>query len=98
MLDQKIVSMSQQVNAANSSDLRCIEAIEKVNSAVMSHNIKDLFEAIHSPDLNLTEYLKGDDFFVNNRLYVTEDDAAHFMDLLIDIQQNRSLVINSNKL
>jgi hypothetical protein len=72
--------------------LRCIEAIERVNSAVMSRNVQELFEAIHSPDLNLAEYLKGDEFFVNNRLYMTEDDATHFMDLLVEIQQNRSVV------
>jgi hypothetical protein len=47
---------------------------------------------VHEPELNLSEYLKGDEFFVNNRLYLTEDDAFHLLEILREIQQNRSQV------
>ncbi len=80
------------MNAANSTDLKCIQAIERVNAAVMNHDAKALFAAIHAPELNLTEYLKGDEYFENNRLFLTEDDANHFLELLREIQQNRSQV------
>ena len=82
----------QKVNAANNGDLRCVRAIESVNEAVMNNDAKALFEAIHSPDLNLAEHLHGDDYFVNNRLFVSEDDAVHVLGILREIQQNRSLV------
>ena len=58
----------------------------------MTSNAKALFEAIHSPELNLAEHLGGDEFFVNNRLFISEDDAVHFLEILSEIQQNRSLV------
>ena len=80
------------MSAANSSDLKCIHAIERVNSAVINFDAKALFEAIHSPELNLIEYLKNDESFVNNRLFLTEDDAFHFLEILREIQQNRSQV------
>ena len=81
-----------QVNDANSSDLKCIHAIERVNSAVMNYDAKALFEAIHAPELNLANYLKNNESFVNNRLFLTEDDAFHFLEILQEIQQNRSQV------
>ena len=80
------------MNAANSTDLKCIHAIECVNAAVMNYDAKALFVAIHAPELNLAEYLKGDEYFENNRLFLTEDDANHFLELLREIQQNRSQV------
>ena len=58
----------------------------------MNYDAKALFVAIHAPELNLAEYLKGDEYFENNRLFLTEDDANHFLELLREIQQNRSQV------
>jgi len=80
------------VNASNNGDLRCVRAIERVNEAVGNNNAEALFEAIHSPDLNLADHLHGDDYFVNNRLFISEDDAIHVLGILREIQQNRSLV------
>jgi hypothetical protein len=80
------------VNVANNDDLRCIKVIEKVNEALMKSDAKLLFEAIHSPDLKLADHLEADDFFANNRLFISEDDAFHLLEILREIQQNRSLV------
>jgi len=57
----------------------------------MSQDHALLYEALQAPELR--DHLKDDNFYINNKLFLSKDDAIHLIEVLKEIQQNRSMVI-----
>ena len=74
------------VNAeiANGTNMELIEAIHAVNRAVNSLDPSDLFRALQNPVLGLEARLESQEEAMK------EIDAVHYLQLLRDIQRNRS--------